>query len=204
MCDLIFGITGQTGAGKTMVSDIFRNLGVTVVDADEASKETTKKGSPCLKEIEKCFGSEFILPSGELDRRGLGRVVFSNPDKLAKLSEITHKYIKESVTQKLSESTSKIKAIDGAVLIGSNMEEMCAFMVAVTADCDIRKERIKLRDGLSDEDAKTRINAQQSKEFYKNHAKYIIENNKTQKELEQQTIEVYNQICKYRKDREFE
>lgn len=204
MCDLIFGITGQTGAGKTMVSDIFRNLGVTVVDADKTSRETTQKGSPCLKEIAACFGSEFILPNGELNRGALGRVVFSNPDQLSKLTEITHKYIKESVIQKLSESTSKLKAIDGAVLIGSNMEEMCAFMVAVTADEDIRKERIKLRDGLSDKDAKSRINAQQSKEFYKSHAKYIIENNKTQKELEQQAIQVFNQICKYRKDREFE
>lgn len=193
---MIFGITGQTGSGKSFVSDIFRSFGVDVIDADKISHEVCAAGSECLEEIEKSFGSEIILDSGELDRRRLGSVVFSNPQKLRLLTGITHRYIKDAVIKRIKNSKSGICAIDGAVLIGSNMEELCEYMVAVIADEGLRKKRIMVRDGLSEEEALSRIRAQQDESFYRVHSDYVIENNGSIEELEKKARCIYDRIVR--------
>ncbi len=191
---MIFGITGQTGSGKSTVSEQFRALGVDVLDADFAARVVCEPGTPCLAEIIESFGRDMLLPNGELNRRRLGAVVFSDPEKLERLSKITHYYIREWVLQKIRQSKSMLCAIDGAVLIGSNMESLCRAMVAVVAEPDIRKKRIMARDGLSEEEAVKRIAAQEDEDFYRKHADFIIENNSGIQALEQQTKQIYDQI----------
>ena len=198
MCQLIFGITGATGTGKSTISDIFRSLGADVIDADKISREVTVPYSDCLAEIERHFGGSVITQSGELDRRALGRIVFSDENELRMLTEITHKYIKEAVEKRIRESISNICAIDGAVLIGSNMESICEFMVVAAADWDIRKNRIMQRDGISAEDAENRMKSQESMDFYIAHADYVIENNKGKAELEEKAKSIYNEILRER------
>lgn len=198
MCKLIFGITGATGTGKSTVSDIFRSLGADVIDADKISREVTVPNSDCLAEIERHFGGSVILKNGELDRRALGKIVFSDENELHVLTEITHKYIKKAVEQRISESTSNICAIDGAVLIGSNMEAICEFMVVAAADWDIRKKRIMQRDGILAEDAENRMKSQESMDFYIAHADYVIENNEGKAELEEKARSIYNEILRER------
>lgn len=193
--NMIFGITGQTGSGKSTVSDIFRRLGVYVADADKASRSVCTPGSGCLKEIEAEFGSAFIGENGELDRRALGKVVFADEKKLEKLSEITHKYIYRAVKRELEETNKDICAVDGAVLIGSGLEELCELMVAVTADEKMRKRRIIERDGLSESEAERRIAAQKSEEFYREHSDFVIENNGGAEELEKQVKLIYERIA---------
>lgn len=191
---MIFGITGQTGSGKSTVSEQFRALGVDVLDADFAARVVCEPGTPCLAEIIESFGRDMLLPNGELNRRRLGTVVFSDPAKLERLSKITHYYIREWVLQKIRQSKSMLCAIDGAVLIGSNMESLCRAMVAVVAEPDIRKKRIMARDGLSEEEAVKRIAAQEDEDFYRKHADFIIENNSGIQALEQQTKKIYDQM----------
>ena len=193
---MIFGITGQTGSGKSTVSDFFRAAGVDVADADKISREVCAAGSRCLEEIRKNFGSGIILPDGSLDRKGLGRIVFSDPERLELLTQITHRYIKAAVAERLNNSKSKVCAIDGAVLIGSNMEEMCEYMVAVVADKSIRKKRIMERDGLSDEEAERRIHAQEDESFYRSHSDFVIENNGGIEALEAQVRRIYDRIVR--------
>ena len=193
---MIFGITGQTGSGKSSVSEIFRSFGADVIDADKISREVCTAGSECLKEIEESFGSEIIIEDGELDRRRLGGIVFSDPQKLELLTGITHRYIKDAVIDRIKNSKSGICTIDGAVLIGSNMEELCEYMVAVIADEDLRKKRIMARDGLSEDEALRRIRAQRDESFYRAHSDYIIENNGSTETLEESARRIYDRIVR--------
>lgn len=193
---LIFGITGGSGTGKTTVSDIFRENGVTVIDADKSAREVVKKGSKCLDELCGFFGENILLSDGTLDRKKLGEIVFSDEKKLAKLNEITHKYIKEDVMRQIEESKTPLAAIDGAVIIGSIIEPLCKFIVSVTSDRNTRLKRIVLRDGISEDSAKKRLDSQPSEDFYKKHSKYVINNDKDLSSLVLRTKEVLEEIRK--------
>lgn len=198
MCKLIFAITGTTGSGKSSASEIFRSLGVDVIDADKISREVSTPNSKCLQEITACFGTKILFENGELNRRALGSIVFSDKAKLELLTKITHKYIKASVEQKIKDSKSNICAVDGAVIIGSNIEALCKFIVVVTADKEVRKNRIKMRDGISDDDAEKRINSQKNTDFYIAHSDYIIQNNKGLDALTEEVTHIYNKILRER------
>lgn len=196
---LIFGITGGSGSGKTTVSDIFRRLGVYVIDGDKAAREVVKKGMPCLLELTRHFGREILNDDGTLNRKKLGGIVFADENALKMLNKITHFYIKEYITNRLSETDAPIAAIDGAVIIGSEIENMCEFMVSVISDRETRINRIKERDGLSDGEAEKRLNSQPDDKFYIEHSKYIIYNNGNINDLTQEAENIFNKIKRYNK-----
>lgn len=189
----IFGITGGTGAGKSTVSDYFRRLGVYVSDGDKAARAVVEKGMPCLDELRGAFGDDIINDDGTLNRSRLGEIVFADENKLSLLNKITHKYIKNYLERELDASGAQLCAIDGAVIIGSPVEDMCRTLVVVTADRSTRADRIMARDSLSRMSAEKRINAQMSDAGYISRADYIIRNNKTD-ELGEQIEQIYNEI----------
>lgn len=191
---LIFGITGGSGAGKSTVSAMFGKLGILVLDADKIAREVTEKGSKCLEEIESAFSKEVINSDGTLNRRKLGRIVFNDGDKLKCLNKITHKHIKAEILSRLSTAVCDAAAIDGAVIIGSEIENLCKFMVSIIAGREIRIERIMSRDGISREDAENRLNSQPDDEFYIEHSAYVITNNGNEAELKNQIDKIYSEI----------
>ena len=193
MDKFIFGITGATGAGKSTVSKLFRDLGVYVADADKASRAVTQKGSQCLSEICHKFGSNVITKTGELDRKALGKIVFNDKEKLQLLNNITHKYIKSYLENEIANSTSPIAAIDGAVIIGSPVMDMCKLMVVVIADTATRIERITKRDNIDKKTAQMRVNSQMTNEEYCQYADYIFENN-DEINLGECVEKIYNKI----------
>ena len=190
----IFGITGGTGSGKSTVSGMFRQFGVYVSDADLAARAVCKNNSPCLDELCGEFGTEILNRENNLNRCALAAIVFDDKKKLAILNRITHKYIKEYISEELSRQSGAIAAIDGAVLIGSPVMELCESIVVVTAKRSVRRERIMLRDGLSEAAADARINSQMSDEEYVSNADYIIENDGDESRLEVQIERIFNQI----------
>lgn len=194
MNKFIFGITGPTGSGKSTVSKIFQKLGVFVIDADIAARMVTKKGENCLNEIATVFGNKILTTDKELDRRALAKIVFSDKDKLKLLNNITHKYIKRYIENEINTSDSKIAAIDGAVIIGSPVMDICKLLVVVTADTDVRIERIIKRDNIDLEMAKKRIASQMTSAEYETHADFVIKNNDNNVRLEECVEYIYNKI----------
>lgn len=190
----IFGITGGSGAGKSTISNKFRELGVFVSDADLAARKVVEKGSKCLEEIRSAFGDEIIQKNGELNRRALGEIVFSDKCKLELLTNITHKYIKEYIKNEIDNSQSEICAIDGAVIIGSPVMSMCKSFVVVTADEDTRIRRIMSRDNIDRKSAVDRIHSQKKDNFYLSYADYVIENNDNESELGAKIERIYSKI----------
>lgn len=193
MNKFIFGITGATGAGKTTVSNAFRKLGVYVIDCDVVASNVTAANKKCLYEIRQAFGDGVFENDGNINRKNLANIVFGNDDKLKLLNKITHKYIKKQIEEEIENTNSHIIAIDGAVIIGSPVADLCRKLVVVTADEQTRVNRIIARDNISRDLALKRISSQMSNAEYEMYADFIIKNNDNVR-LEENIEEVYSNI----------
>ncbi len=173
----IIGLTGPSGAGKSTVSAMFSKRGAYVIDADCVARRVVEKGMPALLEITQEFGTGVLLQNGELNRKALAKIVFSSPEDLHKLNEITHKYIIAEIKREMEESSHAVFVIDAAALFESGLDSICDCTVSVTAEREVRIARIMARDGLTVQEATARIGAQQPDDFYISRSDYHLENN---------------------------
>ena len=163
---LIVGLTGPSGAGKARFCAAASEFeGVVSIDTDLIARSVVQKGEPCLKELCEAFGERILNPDGTLDRSALASIAFSDEKKHGELNRITHKYILEDVRALLE------KAKKGDVT------------VAAVAEYGARLRRIMNRDGISEKQAKTRMDAQPNEEFYRRKCSYVIENNGSDREM---------------------
>lgn len=174
---MIIGITGPTGSGKSTVSEQFKSLGFTVISADDISRNVQSKGSECLNKLVEHFGKKILNSDGSLNRKVLAQIVFADNESRLVLNQITHPYIiKEILYQKdkfISRGKNNI-VIDAALLFESRLNEICDITLAVLASLENRLSRIIMRDKISTELAINRIKSQNTEEYYKNKADYII------------------------------
>lgn len=190
---VVIGLTGGSGSGKSTVASLMQQRGIHVIDADKIGRFVVEKGRPALDEIVAEFGEEILFENGDLDRKKLGSIVFTNKEALLKLNAITHKYITEIVKEELAANKGIICAIDAAVLKESGIIDMCDHVIAVIADKDVRIKRIMARDGLSEQSAKDRINSQDPDAKYVQYADFVI-NNSGDEALEVLLEDILNEI----------
>ncbi len=190
----VFGLTGGSGAGKSQAAVYMEKCGFGMIDADLIAREVTRSGTQCLDELAEHFGEGILLDNGELNRKKLGDIVFHDEAKLKTLNKITHHYIKHSIKRRLADMDAEFVGINGAVIIGGEVEQICKFIVVVDADYDIRLKRIIARDNLSEEKCRARLNSQPDSAFYREHADYVIENNTGCEELEKRVQEICEKI----------
>jgi dephospho-CoA kinase len=176
---LVIGITGQSGAGKSVVSDMLRARGFPVIDADSVARKVTRKGEPCLVDLALEFGIVILDSNGSLDRRRLGKLVFGQPEKLARLNDITHPYIIDEIkreTRRFLQKGERAVFLDAPTLFESGADTLCDKIVAVVAPKSVRIKRIKERDSLSDDEARARAASQQKREYYAAKSNILIVN----------------------------
>ena len=161
---MIIGITGGSGTGK---SSIARMLGFDVIDADKLYHELLAVNTTLQAELTEEFGT--------CDREGLAKIVFADRKELRKLNTITFKYSLAAIESKIPPGGDVV--IDAPLLFESGLAAKCDVTVAVLASKDVRIKRIMERDGLTSEQAQTRINAQKSNDFFINNADIVIQNN---------------------------
>lgn len=140
---VVFGITGGSGSGKTSVSKMLEKLGVHIIDTDVIAHEIVEPNSDCLNELVDYFGDSILNDDKTLNRKKLASIAFSDKQKTEALSNITHKYIKAEVVKDINTTDAELVGIDGAVIIGSNVEPLCEFIVSVIADKQSRITRLR-------------------------------------------------------------
>ena len=190
----IIGITGGSGSGKTTVFDAFRKKGVEVVDGDKVARLIMEPGQECLEETVLAFGNEILDEDGRLKRRELAKIVFSNSEKLETLNKITHKYITQYFLDRVKHSSSDIVGIDGAALFESGIDKLCDSLIGVVSDEEIRVERIMKRDGISERDARMRINSQKNNQFYIENCDFLVYNNNEEEKIPEMIEEVLGKL----------
>ncbi len=182
---LVVGLTGQTGAGNTTVSDAFSMLGYAVINADLVARENPD----VVKKLAGLFGMEILSDNGTLNRKALGNRVFSDPEELKKLDALLYPIITERIRQKIDRLAAEGRRyilLDAPTLFESGAAKLCQKTIAVLAEEKLRKERIMQRDGLTESEAAARISAQNPDVFYRRQCDFILRNNGSLEQLSAQ------------------
>ena len=188
---LIIGLTGGIGSGKSVASDKFASLGITVVDADVASRTVVEPGMPALKEIESHFGSEIIGEDGKLDRAKLREVIASDAEKRKWLESILHPRIGDQIAKEISESTSPYTLFVAPLLLETNSQDMCERVVVVDVPKEVQVERTVKRDEVSTDQVEQIVSAQMEREKRLEKADDLLLNIGTIEELEKKVEELH-------------
>lgn len=167
----LIGLTGQTGAGKSFVSNMLKKLGYNIVDADYYSKKITERNSPVLAQLQAQFGQD-IVKDGNLNRRLLAQRAFENPQKTQALNSIMH----PAILKLCIENAQFPCVLDAPQLFESGADSLCTKIISVTAPYELRLERIMKRDGITQELAEKRMAAQHSEEFFIEHSDFTVIN----------------------------
>ena len=165
---LVIGFTGPTGAGKTSALRALERLGGLVLDCDAVYHDLLRTDSTLRDAITGAFGQVFA-PDGTLDRQRLGTVVFSDPAALDTLNRIIYARLPRELLRRMDESSAPVVGIDAINLVESGLCRLCRRTLAVLAPSEQRVRRIMARDGIPEEYARLRVQAQKDDEFYRTH-----------------------------------
>lgn len=194
---IVIGLCGGSGSGKGVVSSIFNDLGIRSIDTDLVYRKIISTDSDCTKELLFTFG-EIIHANPGINRSKLREIVFSSPERLKLLNEITHKHILSKVRCdiKLEEKKGVAKGIiiDAPLLFESGFDKECDITVCVVADEEIRINRIIDRDNIDRSVAVRRIMSQISNDDLIKKCTYSIENNGDINNLTEKVNKLYNSI----------
>lgn len=193
----VAGITGGIGSGKSTVAKMLGELGAYVIDADQLARQIVEPGKPAWQDIRNFFGNEVLNPDQTLDRKKLADIVFKNPEARKKLESFTHPRIGQEILKELQKATNenrKLAVIDAALLVESSSAAWFKPLILVTADEDVRVQRVCGRDNFCTEEVRERIRNQASDAERKKQADYVIENNGDEKALRAKAQELYSKL----------
>jgi dephospho-CoA kinase len=184
----VYGLTGNIGSGKSTVARMLEARGVPVVDADRVARDVVEPGQPALREIAERFPG-VLQPDGTLDRKKLAARVFADFKEREALEHITHPRIAEEVSARLGSLAGMghpCAVYEAALIVENKLDLGLDGLIVVTAPQEVRIERLRKRDGMSEEEARARMAAQLPDEEKARRARFVIENTGSEKELEAQ------------------
>ena len=180
---MIIGLTGGIGSGKTAVSDAFQDLGITIVDADLASRIVVQKGKPSLKKIAEYFGNDILNENSELDRAKLREIIFNSDEEKNWLESLLHPAIANQIQDELKASSSPYTILVSPLLLETNQKEYCSKVLVVDVPVELQVERTLKRDQVSEGQVKSIIKAQISRKNRLEFADEVIINDGSLEEL---------------------
>ncbi len=192
------GLTGSIAVGKTFVCEIFREQGCHVLDADQTARDVVLPGTKGLEQIVREFGNEILAPDGSLDRKRLGAIIFADENKRKRLNSIVHPLVIEAqdlwLKQRMEMDPEVIAIIDAALMIESGGYRRFDHLIVVWCEPAIQLKRLMLRDGLTPEQAKGRVDAQMPQEEKKRFADHLIDTTAGFDDTRKQTIQVFDRL----------
>ena len=192
---LTVGLTGGIGSGKSEVSRRLRDLGAVVVDADAVAREVVEPGTPGLAAVVDEFGESVLRDDGSLDREGLGRIVFGDADKLARLNAIVHPLVGERIAARMADVERNhpdgVVVYDVPLLVENNLQDGYDVVLVVAASPEVQLRRLVEQRGMTAEDAQARIAAQAPLDAKLAAADIVIDNDGELADLDPRVQEVW-------------
>jgi len=197
----IIGITGSIGSGKSEVAKVFAENGAYVIDADVEAKALLNKGEEGYEAVVHAFGSGVLNEEGEIDKKRLASIIFSDVEKVRKIDQLIHPLVRKCIVRKLRELKERdgkaTVVIDAPLLIEAGFHKMVDHVILVTPkDKKEALKRAAKRIGISVEEAKKRFAFQIPQEEKEKIADIVIFNDGTLDALRERAREVYGRILK--------
>ena len=198
--NMVVGITGGIGCGKSSVTDLLKKLNVDIVDADIIARKIVEPGKFALKKIVEYFGTEILLPDGNLDRAQLRVKIFSEKEKKDWLEELLHPLIKDEIRAQIKLANSKYVVLSSALLLETRQKDLVDIVVVVDIPETLQIERTTLRDGNSSELVKKIIDSQLKRDERLSRADIVIDNSGSLDKLKLKLKELHSDLKKKAND----
>jgi len=190
----LIGLTGNIATGKSAVAKMLQDLGATVIDADALVHDLQRPGTPTYDAIVAAFGRGILDRVGEIDRKALGSIVFTNPDRLRVLESILHPAVAIESQRRIEAAPPRVIVFEAIKLIEAGRADMCDAIWVVTARPEVQLQRLMQYRGLSEAEARQRIDAQPPQSEKLKFATVVIDNSGTWDETQQQVRAVFEVI----------
>lgn len=195
----VVGLTGGIATGKSTVAELFRELGVPVVQADELAHEVMAPGGPAHHDLVQYFGPRVLGANGQVDRKWLGEVVFGDATKRAQLNAIVHPKVAELSAKRIAAlkgSEAPYVVYEAALLVEVGRHKDFDALVVVHSDSEVQAQRLAMRDGLGPQAVKARLDAQASAEEKLAVADIVVHNQGTIADLRGEVLKVHEALGK--------
>lgn len=169
------GLTGGIATGKTTISKYLSSLGIKVIDADLIAREVLTIYPEILEYLRKTYGNR-VFSGGKLDRRALGRIVFQDKEALSSYLQVIMPRIRQEIVKRLEESEEECIVLDAPLLFEEGFQKDVDLTITVYAQEKVQLQRLKERDGFTEEEARRRISAQMDLQEKMDRSTYVLNN----------------------------
>lgn len=176
---LVIGLTGGIGTGKSEAARHLTSLGAKLIDADSVGHEAYQPNAEAWRRVVETFGDEVLEPNNQIDRRKLGALVFSNPEQLKRLNAIMHPLMAGMVQDRIDgfrSSGAEVVVVEAALLFEAGWDSLVQEVWVTDSSTELVVERLAKRSGMSEEDARRRVDSQMSREERLERADFVIDN----------------------------
>ncbi|OGP89740.1 MAG: dephospho-CoA kinase [Deltaproteobacteria bacterium RBG_16_48_10] len=195
---LIVGLTGGIASGKSTVSNVLREEGAYLIDADQIAREIVRPHTPTWQELIKTFGEDILQKDGSIQRKKLAAIVFSNPEKRSLLNQLLHPRIREETQRRLKvigqSDPEAIVVVDAALLVETGDYREMDRLIVVHSTEALQMERLREREGVSPEEAQRMVSAQMPLEEKLKVADFVIRNEGSLEETRRKAKEVFQEL----------
>lgn len=192
---LVIGLTGSIGTGKSEAARQLEILGASIISADQVGHEAYTPNTEAWEQVVSAFGDDILQDDKDIDRRKLGAIVFSDPSQLEKLNAIMHPRMARMVSDKIEVLRGqgvKVVVVEAALLFEAGWDTLVEEVWVTDSSEDIVVGRLKERNGLSEEEAKKRINSQMDRAERIERSDFLIDNSSDMAGLESAIKELWD------------
>ncbi len=193
---LLVGLTGGIGSGKSTVARMLEEHGAVVFDADVFARQAVAPGTPGHEAVVERFGSDVLVPGGDIDREALASIVFADPAARRDLETIVHPEVRRMFAEATEEfrGTDRVVVFSAPLLVETGMHTAFEVLVVVSTPAEVQVERLLRDRGMAEEQVRARIDAQAPLEAKAEVADVLVDNEGTLEELERQVDRVWSDL----------
>jgi dephospho-CoA kinase len=192
---ITIGLTGGIASGKSLVAELFRRLGAAVIESDSIAREVVEPGTTGWQSVVAEFGQDILASDSTIDRAKLGRIIFSDRERRNTLNAILHPLIINTIRERIADLGRKypeaLVVADIPLLIECGLQHEFDAVIVVWSPVELQRKRLMERDGLSAAEAQQRIDAQMALNEKQAHATYVIKNDGSEKQTEEQVKKIF-------------
>lgn len=187
----VVGVTGGIGSGKTAATDVFQQLGIYVVDADEVAREVVEPGKPALQAIVAVFGEGILVDDGTLNRAKLRELIFSDDASKQQLNDIMFPAIRNALIQQLSDAKSDYVILSAPLLLENKLQKYTNRVLVIDVPVAVQIERASKRDDVNEAQIKAIIASQIGREERLSLADDVLDNSQQIEQLAEKVHELH-------------